>query len=433
MTSEFRSLLFGGKHTINCKEFSITKNPQSTKYKHTRQELRRGRIATSVIFFALGAAGGSWLARIPDIQRHLALNSGTLGTILLVGSCGGLAAMQLAPKLLRTFGHRRVLGVLAPIYPLTFVAIPFAGNALALALALVLVFGIGSLVGVIVNTHAVDVEDAYERAIMSSFHGMYSVGALVGAAMAGVLAGRHMSLLASIGGAAIVHTILIAAVISWLLRVAHADPKVIDASIDHLAHHHHRAAWWRGVGLIGALAFVAYMSEGAIGDWSAIFLREQRGASAGVAVAAYVAFAACMTIGRLSGDWLTTKLGKVTLVRYGALVGAAGLLIGILVPNIIMSVIGFGLVGCGLSILVPVLFSIAGSLSGGESHAAISRVSTIAYFGLLVGPAFIGWLAHQLNLTYALFVPAVLLIFASGGAGPDPSGRQKAGHSLVVW
>jgi len=129
-----------------------------------------------------------------------------------------------------------------------------------------------------------------------------------------------------------------------------------------------------------------------------------------------VAFAACMTIGRLSGDWLTTKLGKVTLVRYGALVGAAGLLIGILVPNIIMSVIGFGLVGCGLSILVPVLFSIAGSLSGGESHAAISRVSTIAYFGLLVGPAFIGWLAHQLNLTYALFVPAVLLIFASGGA-----------------
>ncbi len=339
-----------------------------------------------------------------------------LGTILLVGAVGGLASMQLAPKLLSRFGHRRVLGTLAPIYPLTMLAIPYARSAVALATALVVTNGVGSLVGVVVNTHAVDVEDAYERSIMSSFHGMYSIGSLVGAGVTGILAGRHISVLTSMGGAAIIHCIGILLIISWLLRVAHANPKVVDASIDHLAHHHHKRAWWRGVVLIGSLAFVAYMAEGAIADWSAIFMREQRGAAAGLAVVAFVAFSACMTIGRLSGDRLTMAFGKITIVRCGALLAAFGLLVGIFAPGIVASIIGFALVGCGLAVLVPVLFSIAGSLVGGETHAAIARVSTIAYFGLLAGPAFIGAVAHHASLTYALLIPAILLIGVSVSA-----------------
>jgi MFS family permease len=374
-------------------------------------------LATSIIFFVLGAAGGSWLGRIPAVSHNLSLNEAVLGTILLIGAFGGLAAMQLAPHLLKAFGHRKVLGVLAPIYPLTMFAIPLAFNSWSLAAALVLTNGVGSLVGVIINTHAVDVEVAYERAIMSSFHGMYSVGALVGSGIAGLLANLHVSVLGSMGGAAVVHSLLILAVISWLLQVAHADPKVVDDSIDHLAHHSHRKSWWRGVVLIGSLTFVAYMAEGSIGDWSALFLREHLHATAGAAVTAFVAFSACMTIGRLSGDFLAEKLGKVRLVRGGALLGALGLLLGIGIPNIFVSIVGFGLVGCGLSILVPVLFSVAGGLGGGETHAAIARVSTIAYFGLLVGPAFIGWVAHTLDLQHALLIPAILLVFASFGAG----------------
>lgn len=389
---------------------------RSKKYRHTARELRRGRIATSVIFFVLGSAGGSWLARIPDVQHTLGINSGVLGTVLLVGAFGGLASMQLAPKLLSRFGHRKVIGALAPLYPLTLVAIPYATNAVTLALALILTTGVGSLVGVVVNTHAVDVEEAYERAIMSSFHGMYSVGGLVGAGIAGILAGQHVSVIESMGWAAAVHCLLIAGVISWLLKLAHADAKTVDASIDHLAHHHHEAAWWRGVVLIGSLAFVAYMAEGSINDWSALFMRQQRHAAAGIAVIAYVAFSAFMTIGRLAGDRLTGKFGKVTMVRAGALLASFGLASGIFIPSAVASVVGFAVVGCGLSIVVPVLFSIAGSLAGGESHAAIARVSTIAYFGLLAGPAFIGGLAHRFNLSAALLVPTVLLLVASFGA-----------------
>jgi predicted MFS family arabinose efflux permease len=333
---------------------------------------------------ALGAIGGSWLARIPDIQKNVGVDTGVLGTILLISAFAGLAVMQLAPHLLRRFGHRRVLGVLAPVYPLLMIGIPLADSALHLTLALVLTS---------------------------------SVGSLVGAGIAGILAGQHVSVLASMSAAAVLHLIIIAAVITWLLRVAHADPKVVDASIDHLAHHHHRKQWWRGVILIGALGFVAFMTEGAINDWAALYMREERGANAGTAVIAYVAFAGCMTIGRLVGDRLTARFGKVRLVRYGALLAAVGLLTAVYIHNMIVSVIGFALVGCGLSVLVPVLFSLAGGLSGGEAHAAVARVSTIAYFGLLVGPAFIGWIGHTYDLNYGLLVPAILLLAASLGAG----------------
>lgn len=400
--------------------------------RHTQQELRRGRIATSIVFFTLGSMGGAWLARIPDVRENLGLNEGVLGTILLVGAIGGLASMQLAPHLMRWFGHRKILGVLAVLHPLTLLALPFAYDAVTLSLALAFTGGVGGLVGVLVNTHAVDVELAYERAIMSSFHAMFSVGSLVGAGIAGLLAGLDFSVLQSIGLAAGLHLLLVGASISWLLKVAHADPKTVDQSIDHLAHHHHRKAWWKGVILLGSLTFVAYMAEGAIADWSAIFLRDERSASTAVAVAGFVAFSACMTLGRFMGDWLTMIFGKVALVRAGALLAATGLLFAVFVHSLYATIVGFALVGYGLSILVPVLFSIAGNMSGGESHAAIARVSTIAYFGLLVGPAFIGYIAHSVNLVYALVVPAALLVYVGVGASLLPHVIKKSVRTTTL-
>ena len=355
--------------------------------------------------------GGAWLGRLPDVRDHLGLSSSALGTILLVGAFSGLASMQLAPVLLRRFGHRAVLGVLATVYPLTFLAVPAASSALALGAALVLTQGVGSLVGVVVNTHAVDVEKAYERSILSSFHAMFSIGMMIGAGVAGLLASKGVGVLGSIGGAAAVYFVLVSCTISRLLRVAHANPHKVDASIDHLAHHHHRKSWWKGVVLLGSLCFVAYMAEGAVADWSSIFMREFRGAASGPAVAAFVSFSACMTVGRLSGDWLAMRLGKVTLIRSGALLASVGLVSGLLIPNILATIVGFAFVGIGLSVLVPVLFSIAGSMSGGESNAAVTRVSTIAFFGLLVGPSFIGFVADHASLTWALTIPAVLLVY----------------------
>lgn len=398
------------------KEHSIETTSRHTTFRHSQKELRRGRIAAGIIFFTLGSLGGAWLGRLPDVQQYLDLSSSTLGTLLLVGALSGLASMQLAPVLLRRYGHRKTLGLLATVYPLTMFAIPLASNVYALGGALALTSATGSLVGVLVNTHAVDVEKAYERAIMSSFHAMFSIGMMIGASAAGLLASLDIGVLGSIGASALVHLLLVSSTIAWLLRVAHANADKIDSSLDHLAHHSHRKSWWKGVVLLGSLSFVAFMAEGAIADWSAIFMREYRGATTGMAVSAFVAFSACMTLGRLSGDWLTMRLGKVTLVRCGALLASFGLFFGLFVPNTVATILGFALVGAGLSILVPVLFSIAGGLAGGESHAAVARVSTLAFFGLLVGPAFIGYIADHTSLIYALLVPAVLLLYVAAGS-----------------
>lgn len=384
-----------------------------TNKRHTAQELRGGRVAASIIFFVLGAANGAWLSRIPDVRAALGMDESVLGTLLLVGAVSGLAAMQAVPHLLRRFGHRRLLSIVAPLFPLSILGITFATDPVSLGLALAVFCATGSVTGIIINTHAVDVERAYERVIMSSFHAMFSVGALTGAAIGGLMAGAEISYYISIPFTSLLLAIMVVAVIRKLLPVAHASARKVDASIDHLAHHGHKRAWWLGVLLLGGLTFVGFLAEGAIADWSAIFMREVRHASPGVAVAAFVAFSACMTIGRLAGDRITEKLGKITTIRIGAILAAIGLIIGIFTPNSATAIAGFAIVGCGLAVLVPVLFSIAGSLAGGESHAAIARVSTIAYFGLLMGPAAIGFIAHHVNISYALLVPAVLLTVVS--------------------
>jgi MFS family permease len=383
----------------------------------SQNDLKWGRLVTGLIFFVLGTAIGSWLGRLAEIQKHLGLDAGVLGGILLAGAVAGLVAMQIVPALLRRFGHRAVLAVMAPVYPLTILGLPFAKDWLTLTIALIIFSAAGSMLGVIVNTHAVDVEEAYERAIMSSFHAMFSVGGLTGSAIAAILAGAQVSVKINLIAIGLGLSILTAACISRLLKIAHADPKVVKDSLDHLAHHSHKRSWWKGVLLIGGLSFVAYMAEGSIGDWSAIFMREQRHAPAGLAVAGFVTFSAFMALGRLAGDRLTERFGKIPVIRGGAFLAGTGLLSAILIPNATTSIIGFGLVGCGLAVLVPVLFSLAGGLQGGETHAAIARISTIAFFGLLVGPALIGLIANHFSLHYALLVPTILL-FGVGLAAP---------------
>jgi MFS family permease len=363
------------------------------------------------VYFTLGSLGGAWLGRLPDVQRHLDLSTGELGNVLLVGAVGGLAAMQLVPLLLRRFGHRSTLGTLAVIMPVSFLAIPIANNGFMLAVALVLTSGMCSMVGILANTHAADVERAYERGIMSSLHAMYSIGALFGAGLAGLLAGADVPVITSISAAVIVHFLLISYFIRWLLQVAHASPRSFDKGIDHLAHHKHRKQWWRGVLLVGSLTFVAYLAESTVVNWSALFMREYRDAAPAMAVSAFAAFSACMAAGRLSGDYLANRFGRIQVVQVGALLGSAGLFIGLCIPNVAATIVGFALVGCGLSVLVPLLFSIAGNLSGGESGAAIARVGTIAYTAVLIGPAAIGMVAERFNLVVALLIPAAALLY----------------------
>jgi MFS family permease len=278
-----------------------------------------------------------------------------------------------------------------------------------LAGAFVLFGGLTSIAGIAINAHAIDIEKAYAKAIMSSFHALFSIGGLAGATAGGVMAAHHFTILQSMTTVAVVLSLLGALLISKLFDVTQYD-YAEDHEVIETTRKHHKGAWWRKVLLIGSLMFICFLCEGAIADWSAIYMKNVHGAGPLVAVLAYMVFNSLMTIGRLAGDSVIRRVGSVQTLVSGGVLGIVGLLIGLLSSNIVVSLIGFGIIGAGLSVLVPILISMAGNLSGGDRNMAIAAASTCGSVGLMVGPAVIGFVAQSYNLLTAMLLPVALLV-----------------------
>lgn len=190
------------------------------------------------------------------------------------------------------------------------------------------------------------------------------------------------------------------------------DDRVV---IEH-AHRSHRIKWWRQVLAIGGLVAICYIAEGVIGDWSALYLKSSYAAGPFVAVLAYVIFNSSMATGRLLGDGVIRRTGQLPALVGGGAVATIGMLVGLMAPHVIGSLIGFGIVGFGLSVLVPILISMAGSLSGGDRTQAIARVSTCGTIGSMVGPASIGFVADHHGLFAGMMIPVLLLVVLTGAA-----------------
>jgi MFS family permease len=385
----------------------------TVKNKHTTKELLWGRIAAKTIYFMLGIGSGTFAATIPRLKDSLALSPGALGLALLCCSLGGFVAMQFAAPLIKRFGLRSLLAVLAPLFPLVLILIALANSFETLAAAFALFGALTSIVGIAANAHAIDIEKAYAKTIMSSFHALFSVGGLAGAAIGGLMAAYHMTVLQSLSAVALGLCLLGGLLIAKLFDVTkynfEEDHEVIEA-----AHKRHRSKWWRQVLLIGALMFICFLTEGAIADWSAIYMKEEHAVGPFVAVLAYMIFNACMTIGRLAGDSVIRRFGSVPTLVCGGLMGVLGLSIGLFSPNIVVALVGFGVVGLGLSVLVPILISMAGNLSGGDRNVAIARASACGSIGLMAGPALIGFVAERYDLLFAMLLPVLLLVILSG-------------------
>ncbi|MNH50343.1 Inner membrane protein YbjJ [compost metagenome] len=383
-----------------------------SRNKHSKTELLWGRIAAKTVYFMLGVGSGTFAANIPHIKENLGLTPGMLGLALLCCSLGGFVAMQFAAPLIRRFGLRLLLSVLAPLFPLVLVLIALSGNFATLAVAFALFGGLTSIAGIAINAQAIDIEKAYAKAIMSSFHALFSVGGLVGAAVGGLMAAHHFSVLQSMTiiavGLSIIGILLIAKLFDVTKYNFTEDHTVIEKP-----HKHHKATWWRQVLLIGSLIFICYLTEGAIADWSAIYMKQAHEVGPFIAVLAYMIFNACMTIGRFSGDAVIRRFGSMQTLAAGGILGVLGLSIGLLSPNIVLALIGFGIVGVGVSVLVPILISMAGNLPGGDRNVAIARASTCGSIGLMAGPAVIGFVAEGYNLLLAMMLPVLLLAILS--------------------
>jgi MFS family permease len=384
---------------------------------------RAARAAVLMAFFVLGATFANWVPRIPAVKADLGLRDGELGLALLGLALGVVAALPVAARLLARNGSRQLtrVAIVAQCLALPLPALAWDLPSLAAALFL---FGVtGGLLDPAMNAHAVEVERRYGRPLMSSFHGLYSVGGFAGAAIGGLAAraGIDPALHLAVAGLVIG--------VAGVLGSARLLPAAADRPETPAPGRRRSGGWSRGLVLLGLIGFCSFVGEGAAADWSAVYLRDSLGADPGTAAAGFAAFSVAMATMRFAGDRLTARLGPVRVVRWGSVVAAAGLGAGLMAGQPLAAIAGFGLLGAGLAAVAPVTFSAAGNSDAGPGGASIARVSSIGYSGMLLGPPVIGWLADHTGLASALAVPVVLAAIIALSAGAvAPAAGNEAGN-----
>lgn len=360
------------------------------------------RRAVRLVFLVNGSVLAGWAPLVPVVQGRLGLNAGELGVVLLCLGIGAILAMPATAPLIARLGSRAPLLVGGGLFCLCLPLLPLAPSGPLLGLGLFLLGASNGVLDVTMNAQAVLVEHRSPRPVMSSIHAIFSLGGLLGAGL--------MSLALRLGLPPLLGALLLsAAALALLLAQAPALlPRAEDSPPQPGGSH---LALPRGPLLaIGLLCTIAYVAEGAMMDWSAVFLVQARGLEHGPAGLGFALFSLAMAAGRLAGDRLTARLGAVRMLRLGALLACAGFLAAVVLPWAVAGLAGFLLVGLGLSNIVPLLFSAAGRLPGHTPGQAIAAVATLGYAGLLAGPAVIGFVAQLLGLPLTLAGLGLLLL-----------------------
>lgn len=359
---------------------------------------RDGTWSTRLLFLIVGLGTAAWAPLVPHVKAQAGLGEAQLGLLLLCLGIGSIAAMPLAGGAAARFGLRPVLlfGTGAIMLSLPVLA---SADSAALLAPVLLLFGAGmGAVDCAMNLQAVAVEKARGRPMMSGFHGLYSLGSLVGALAAGAL------LFAGLGVATT--TLLAVAAIAALFAAAFPGILARAATAGGPAFAVPRGA----VLLLGILCCIVFLTEGSVLDWSAVFLSQDRGVDAARATLGYAAFSVTMTAGRLTGDRIVARLGRRTVLGLGGLCAAAGLALTVLVPVWEAALAGYALVGAGCANIVPVLFTAAGQQNAMPASVAVPAVTTFGYAGVLAGPALIGFVAQGTSLPTAFLTVAALLV-----------------------
>ncbi len=346
--------------------------------------MRATRITLTLFFFADGLLLGSWASRIPAVQHRAGLTSSELGLALFAMSLGALVSMPFAGWVCERAGSRivSVAALVAGSASLVLAALASGLGELAAAL-----FGFGAgfgAVNVAINAQGLALERLYGRTILSSFHAAFSAGALAGAGLGALVAAAGIAPRAA-------------------FRISRAHPRrrcscgrasAPPAGPQRAAPPRRSSFARRGSLLVlGAAAFFTLLAEGAVADWSAVYLSHSLGTSAALAALGYTAFSLAMTASRITGDRLERRLGPVSLARGGSVIAAAGLGLALAVGTSTAALAGFAAMGAGLGVVVPVLFRAAGSTPGVPAGVGIAAVSTIGWLGFLTGPPTIGFAA----------------------------------------
>jgi predicted MFS family arabinose efflux permease len=362
------------------------------------------RLATFVVFAVNGAMIGTWVAHIPWLQDHLGVSKATLGLCLLCMAAGAVVAMPLTGLIL----DRRPTASVTRWSALAFclmLPLPLLATSPLMLAPILFVFGAANgAMDVAMNAHGVAVQEKLGRPVMSSFHGGWSVGGFVAAGLVAATAAAGLDPRVES---------LIVGVCLWLLSLW--ITRRLGTMSSHSSAGHGFALPTRPVLLIGGLCFLVMLAEGAIGDWSGIYLKHDTGAGTAAAAMAFTGFSLGMAVARLGGDWVNTRIGAGRLLRSGTAIVAISLGALLLIGHTAPAVIGFVLCGLGIANAVPLLFSAAGRIN--PPGPSLAAAFTLGYTGFIVGPPVIGVLSDRAGLpqTLALLVLALVAVSALGG------------------
>ncbi|MGW1028317.1 MFS transporter [Streptomyces sp. NPDC002577] len=365
---------------------------------YDKRQVSRARYAVAAVFTVHGAVTGSFATRVPWIQDHASVSAGQLGVALAFPALGAATAMPVAGWVSHRFGARTALRGLITLWTLALALPSLSPNLLTLCATLFVYGAAAGMADVAMNALGVEVENRLGKSIMSGLHGMWSAGALIGSA-AGTLA-------AHLGSDARLHHLLASAVLTAAgltacQGVLDLRPTEGEAPPPRFALPPKSAL------LIGAVGFCAVFAEGASLDWSAVYLRDVLDTSAGLAAACTTGFTLTMAVARIAGDAVVNRFGAVRTVRAGGALATLGGLLVVAASNPVVAMAGFGLMGLGIAVVVPLAFAAAGR-SGPNPSQAIAGVATITYTSGLIAPSAIGSLAQATSLVVSFGVVTVL-------------------------
>ncbi len=356
------------------------------------------------VFLVHGLVVSTWVSRIAGVKSALRLSDGALGIALFGSAIGSVTAIPICGWAASRYGSRRTVQWTAAGFASSLLALALAPNLPVLFAALFIYGAMAGANDVAINAQAVGVEKRLGAPTMSRFHAMFSLGGIIGASVGGVLAASRVTPTFHFVTVAIV--ILAGVILTRPLMLDTHDRTQSSARISLRTPP-------RALMLLSAIGFCIFLSEGAIADWTAVYIKQVLKTGEGMAAAGYAAFSAAMTIFRLAGNTITARLGRAWTIRGGGIVAACGLALVVAADSPFTALAGFAAAGAGFSSIIPVVFAAGGRIRAVPEAVGVATVSGLGYLGFLVGPPLIGFVSEATSLRSGLLVVVILSAVAA--------------------
>jgi MFS family permease len=367
--------------------------------------MKKARFSIGILFFICGLNFATWATRIPDFKSILQLSDAQLGTVLMGLPIGSLVSLPIAGWLLTKYASKWISIMAVVMYVIVIPSLSFMNSAISLFVGLFFFGMAGDIMNIAMNTQVVSLEAKMNKIIMSSFHAVFSIGLMAGAFIGGILEKEHFNTTEHFSLIAFTNVVLVPFSIGNLLT----DKPIVDenkpkSSILNLGSY---------LIILSFIAFCGMLCEGAMADWISLYFKEFIPNSSFPITIGFSSFAAAMVLGRFIGDQISLKYGVSTILILNGLLVGIGMLITLLFASVYLKIMGCFIIGIGISTIVPLIYSQAGSQKEIMPSIAIAGVSTIAYIGFLLGPVLIGYLSDFVGLDKALYLIVILGFIAA--------------------